>query len=318
MTATLLQQIKDANKSYLAGAPKALDAAGEPFVVVACIDPRLTGLLEPAMGLPRNRAIVVRTAGNRVSSDDRGAQRSVAAGLYLKHASEILIVGHTDCALSNFSAADVIERFRNAGVPRTAFGDEDLRSWFGAFSDIKANIAESIQYLRRSGLVPGGTKIHGLLLDTATSAVEVTWDGDVPHAEDITAKAAEPEPPKPQESVEATAHQKPVAAAKGPIVIGGERPSAQPMSLREVTAALKTLVARERGRPEFQRALVDLAAAVRERKPAHVLFVLDQMLQRYESQYPDLKPAFETLKSAIESKGQTGFNYIDFIRMAFE
>jgi len=266
--------------------------------------------------LPRNRAIVVRTAGNRVGGDDRGIQRSVAAGLYMKHAQEIFVVGHTDCALSKFSAAEVIERFRSVGVPRTAFGDEDLRCWFGAFNDVKANVGDSIQYLRRSGMVPVGMKIHGLVLDTVTGAIEVTWDGDIAHAEEV--KAPVSEPAKPPESTETKAPQKPAPAATRPIVIGEEGASAQPMSMREVTAALKTLVARERGRPEFQRALVDLAAALRERKPAHVLSVLDQMLTRYESQYPNLRPAFHVLKSAIESKGQTGFNYSEFIKMAFE
>lgn len=318
MSTTLLQQIRDANKSYLTGAPKALDAVAEPFIVIVCIDPRLTCLLEPAMGLPRNRAIVVRTAGNRVCADDRGIQRSIAAGLYMKHAKEIFVVGHTDCAMSKFSTAEVIESFRSAGVPRTAFGDDDLRSWFGAFGDVKTNVVESIQFLRRSGLVPSSMKIHGLVLDTVTGAVDVIWDGDVPHAEDLAAKPPEAEPAKLPQSAAVTASQAHEAAAKRPIVIGEDRVAAKSMSMREVTAALKTLVARERGRPEFQRSLIDLAAALRDKKPARILSVLDQILSRYESQYPDLRPALEALKSAIESKGQAGFNYIEFIKMALE
>jgi hypothetical protein len=270
------------------------------------------------MGLPRSRAIVVRTAGNRVGADDRGIQRSVAAGLYMKHAKEIFIVGHTDCAMSKFSAVEVIESFRSAGVPRTAFGDDDLRSWFGAVGDVKTNVAESMQFLRRSGLVPSCMKIHGLVLDTATGVLDVIWDGDVTPAEDLAARRPEAEPAKAPQPAAPVASLAPETAAKRPIVIGEDRVAAKPMSLREVTAALKALVAHERGRPEFQRSLIDLAAALRDKKPARIMSVLDQILSRYESQYPELRPALEVLKSAIASKGQAGFNYVEFIRMAFE
>jgi len=318
MSPTLLQQIVDANKSYLAGVSKSLDANAEPFVVVACIDPRLTCLLEPAMGLPRNRAVVVRTAGNRVCADDRDTQRSIATGLYIKRAAEVFIVGHTDCAMSKFSSAEVIESFRSAGVPRTAFGDEDLRSWFGAFGDIKSNVLESIQFLRRSGLVPSSVKIHGLVLDTRTGAVEVILDGDVASVDDLAIRPPEAEAAKPIQPPAAPVSRTPETAAKRPIVIEEDRVPAKPMSLREVTAALKTLVARERGRSEFQRNLMELAAALRDKRTARILSVLDQILSRYESAYPDLRPSLEALKSMIESKGSAEFNYIQFIKTAFE
>jgi len=131
---SLLRQIVEANKSYAAGHPRLLDPEGEPFVVVACIDPRLTGLLEPALGLPRRRAVVIRTAGNQLSEKNSDSLRSLAAALYIKNAGEIVIVGHTDCGLSHFSVPEVVENFRRAGVRRTAFGHEDLRAWFGAFA----------------------------------------------------------------------------------------------------------------------------------------------------------------------------------------
>src|SRR5512144_647566 len=104
---SLLRQIEEANKSYRAGTPRLLDPAGDPFVVICCIDPRLTGFLEPALGLPKHRAVVIRTAGNRMSAADPDALRSVAVALFVKNAREILVVGHTDCGLASFSAVAV-------------------------------------------------------------------------------------------------------------------------------------------------------------------------------------------------------------------
>jgi len=187
---TLLRRILEANKSFLAGAGRPLDASGEPFVVVACMDARLTGLLEPAMGLPRNRAVIVRTAGNRVSRANPDVLRSIAVGFFVKGAREVFVVGHTDCAMAGFSAAQAAENFRKAGVARAAFGDEDLRTWFGAFVSVEANVRESVDALRRSGLVPAGGKVHGLIIDTAGGALQVIVDGD---AEPASARAPEAE-----------------------------------------------------------------------------------------------------------------------------
>ncbi len=84
MTECLLNQLQEANRQFLLGSPKYLDSAGDSFIVISCIDPRLTGLLEPALGLPKHRAIVIRTAGNLISETGPDMLRSVAAGLYLK------------------------------------------------------------------------------------------------------------------------------------------------------------------------------------------------------------------------------------------
>src|SRR3974377_2009124 len=116
MSPTLLQQIKEANNRYLAGSPQMLDSKGDPFLVLACMDPRLTGMLEPLLGLPKHRAIVIRTAGNLVSEVNHDVLRSVAVALFTKGAREIFIAGHTDCALSKFSAPEVVDAFRKAGI----------------------------------------------------------------------------------------------------------------------------------------------------------------------------------------------------------
>jgi len=175
---SLLNQIIAANKSYLSGTPSFLDPAGEPFVVITCIDSRLTGLVEPALGLSRHRAIVIRTAGNQVSEKNSDLLRSLAVALYVKNAREIVIVGHTDCGLSNFSVSEVTENFRKAGIPRAAFGHEDLRSWFGAFADIRGNVLRGIEYLRKSSLAPPTIKTHGLILDTESGILQVVVDGE--------------------------------------------------------------------------------------------------------------------------------------------
>jgi carbonic anhydrase len=98
--------------------------------------------------------------------------------VYLKGARQVFVVGHTDCALADFSASAVMETFQRAGVPRSAFGDQDLGGWFGAFHDIRANVLQTIESLRNSGVLPDRLKIHGIILGTHDGKLEIVFDDD--------------------------------------------------------------------------------------------------------------------------------------------
>jgi carbonic anhydrase len=324
---TLLRQIVEANKSFLAGTPRFLDPAGEPFVVVACIDPRLTGLLEPALGLPRHRAIVIRTAGNQLSQRTHDELRSIAVALYVKSAREIFVVGHTDCGMSTFSVAEVTENFRKAGIPRSAFGDEDLRTWFSAFASIRNNVLGSIEYLRRSGFIACDVKIHGLILETNQGSLEVALDGDLisqgaapPVMEQEPAKTVPPvgedvgkedatvpmlgKTPFPSSPAQAAQKQK-----KGPIVVGqpainakGDTAAATPDSLFAAALVLKNFIYHERQDQRLQKSIADLRTMWRQEKsPTHVFAGLGNIIRAYEADYPNLRGAVLYLENAIKS-----------------
>jgi carbonic anhydrase len=313
---SLLRQIGEANKSYLAGTPRFLDAGGDPFVVVACIDPRLTGFLEPALGLPRHRAIIIRTAGNQLSERTRDELRSIAVALYVKNAREIVVVGHTDCGMSTFSAADVAEAFRKAGIPRNAFGDEDLRSWFGAFASIRDNVLGSVAFLRRSGIVPREVRIHGLVLETDKGTIEIVADADLvkevaappvalPESsgvaagpqENKTTVAAPPPAPAPSESV----------PKKGPIIVGQPAAKAEPVvappaSLLEAALVMRDFIHRERQGQQVRKSIEDIKALWKQDKNPYGVFAELQKIGRaYEAKYPKLPGALAYLENAIRS-----------------
>jgi carbonic anhydrase len=324
---TLLRQIGEANKSFLSGSPRFLDSAGEPFVVVACIDPRLTGFLEPALGLPKHRAVVIRTAGNQLSERTRDELRSIAVALYVKNAREILIVGHSDCGMSTFSAADVAEAFRKAGIPRSAFGDDDLRIWFGAFGSIRENVIGSTTFLRKSGIVPRDVKIHGLLLDTDKGTMEVVVDGDLVREtaapsvavselkvaeapagttgkKEVAPAATPPSVPVPPPPAQAQAEP---TAKKGPIIVGPpvtktEPAVAPPSSLLDAALVLRDFINRERQNQQMQKAVADLKALWKqERNPYRVFTELQKIGHAYETRYPRLPGALVYLENATRS-----------------
>jgi carbonic anhydrase len=329
-TGTLLQEIREANSSFLAGAPRFLDPDGEPFVVLACIDPRLTGFLEPALGLPRNRALVVRSAGNQSSQD---TVRSIAAGVYLRGALEVFVVGHTDCALAHFSVPEVTESFRRAGIPRSAFGDADLRVWFGAFHDIKANVLQTVESLRKSGVLPGRVKIHGIIFGTLDGKIEVVFDGDL----NVEAAWAEPQPtvaavgprsssqPGPTDVQEKPSITPPPLPspelARKPIVIavetGRKAQSAPVANLFDAVAVFRDFFGRERQDKKLQQHVAELRALMKKQADSTtILQAVEKSVKEYEQQYPDLPAAVAFCRKALQSR-TTGSNFIELMRRFF-
>ena len=336
MTRTLLTDILDCNSSYVNKSAKVLDSAGEPFLIVACVDQRLTGLLEPALGLPRSRGHVLRTAGNTISQSNRDVLRSVAAGLYIKRVKEILIIGHTGCGMAQFQAKEVIDNFRAAGIPRSAFGEEDLRIWFGAFSDIRSNVLRSIDCLRRCGIVSPSIKIHGLIMDTLSGSLEIVFNGDtqiapatlVPEVSRVDASG----PPKPGviESADSpkvpSIAQDPVGVRKRPVVISdGKIPGLRAeiprssTSYVELVRKLKEILIEEKKNPHFKRDLSKIASELKsERDPVRFVIALRELAHNYESRYPQLPAIVEQLIAALEGKGPAGARIVELVRILLE
>ncbi len=327
MSTSLLQQIRECNNSYRAGQPRLLDSSGAPFIVLACIDSRLTGLLEPALGLPRHRALVIRVAGNQVSQAAPEALRSIAVAVYVKGGRELLVVGHTDCSMASFSAPQVIDSFRNAGVARSAFGGDDLRTWFGAFADIRGNVLSGISFIRRSGILPPDLKVHGLILGTDDGAIEVVDDGDVAAAatpgvpvetgrESVKSPLERaPQPHIPEIPPAPVAHR-----PHGPKPVSPEPPvGVPPASVAAAATVLRDFFLRESGDAHFQQTAVDLKALLkRERNPARILSVLDRIARDYRVRYPELPATLEYLKKSLQTEGATGMQFMEFIRRILE
>jgi carbonic anhydrase len=311
MTSSLLEQILEANRSYLAGSPRTLEAGDPPFVVVSCVDARLTGLLEQAMGLPRHRAIVVRTAGNRVAAEHHDALRSIVAAVFVKGATEVFVVGHTDCAMAAFQSAQVVESFRSAGIPRSAFGDLDLRSWFGAIGSVRDNVAESVSFLRSCPLLPRGFPVCGLIIDTESGRLErmqetnvssvssqssVTGAPPVQPEKDHTPAAPPSVPPPPP--VQPPAYVAPTAAA-APAATAVKPPE----NLIDAARVLAAVIQSERGNPHFQQELLELRTALHgERNPLKLIALLERMASRYQTRHPELPPVIALLKRVLTSR----------------
>ena len=140
---------------------------GRRVAIVACMDARLNpyGLLE----LSEGDAHIIRNAGGAVTPD---VIRSLAISQRLLGTEEIVLIHHTGCGMLTFDD----DEFRSAIERDTGIRPE----WPAeAFSDLDADVRQSVLRVRRSPFVPHRDAVRGFVYDVDTRRLrEIDVDGD--------------------------------------------------------------------------------------------------------------------------------------------
>jgi carbonic anhydrase len=133
---------------------------GKGLAVVACMDARLN--VYALLGLREGEAHVIRNAGGVVTED---VIRSLAISQRLLGTKEVVLVHHTDCGMLTFTDDQVKADIES---------DTGLRPHFAleAFSDLEADIRQSIARIKASPFVPSNDAIRGFVYDVHTGALQ--------------------------------------------------------------------------------------------------------------------------------------------------
>ncbi len=177
--ATLLDAVLRANGARCGGDSAAqadLPPGAHPFVI-SCMDPRLVGILIPALGLERDAPPQAKFAGGVVRPGDQAGVRSVLAAAVFNTATEVLVVGHTDCRMGKTSAMEVRSGLARLGVTAEAFGGEDPVAWLGGFPSEHQSVVASVAALRADPRIPPAMPVHGLLFNIESGRLEVVVRG---------------------------------------------------------------------------------------------------------------------------------------------
>jgi carbonic anhydrase len=177
----LFEAVLAANQRALAGdcaaGVRVADYADElPVVALTCIDPRLNRLLPGVLGLPEENFIWLRNAGNIISGPLSSTMRSLALACAIKGGREIAIIGHTDCRVSQTTAAGLLEKFKALGIERNKLPD-NITEYFGLFSGVRQNVIRAVDIVRSSPLIGPKTIVQGVVVDIHTGGVEWVANG---------------------------------------------------------------------------------------------------------------------------------------------
>lgn len=147
-----LEEILTANKEFVAHGKHdytAEDIAAsklpkKKMAIFTCMDTRLTEILEPAMGIQRGDAKIIRTVGNYLTGEFDAVIRSLMVAIYELGVEEIFVVGHYECGMAKTTADSLAAAMRAHGVTEEAIAKihGELETWADAFRDPVENVKD--------------------------------------------------------------------------------------------------------------------------------------------------------------------------------
>ena len=177
----LLDNILGVNKKFVRpGAfPPLPKNPKKQFAIFTCMDTRLVDFLEPAMGIKRGDAKIIKNAGNTLVDPNGGVIRSLVAAVFMLGVEEIFVIGHKDCGMSTVDAVKLKEMMVARGIDPAAIDTlvPDLGQWLGAFACPEENVARVAEVIRASPLIPKDVPVHGLIFCPNDGQLEVVVRG---------------------------------------------------------------------------------------------------------------------------------------------
>lgn len=126
------------------------------IAVLACMDARMN--VYGILGLNEGESHVIRNAGGVVTEDEI---RSLAISQRLLGTREIVLIHHTDCGMLTFTDDQFKQSIMDEVGAKPAWAAE-------AFSDLQADVRQSIQRIKNSPFIPHRDQVRGFVFDVAT------------------------------------------------------------------------------------------------------------------------------------------------------
>jgi carbonic anhydrase len=137
------------------------------LAIVTCMDSRLN--VFAALGLRDGEAHVLRNAGGVITDD---VIRSLAVSQRRLGTREVMLIHHTDCGMQALTDDGFRAELQDATGVAPAFAIE-------SFSDVEADVRQSILRVRRSAFVPHRDVVRGFVYDVDTHLLrETSVDAD--------------------------------------------------------------------------------------------------------------------------------------------
>lgn len=164
-----LEELLDRNARFAHGYDEELPPIPSlRTLIVACPDPRV----DPAqvLGLELGEAVVIRTAGGRVTPavlQNLALLAQVAATEGATGGFELLLMQHTDCGMARLQGPEHAEGLA------AYFGVDVDELAAKSIADPYAGVRADIEGLAANRLVPGSLSVSGLVYDVETGTAEL-------------------------------------------------------------------------------------------------------------------------------------------------
>lgn len=183
----ILEQILQANKSFIKNLPSESLRTYSPsskfpnrrLAIFTCMDTRLVEFLEPALGIGRGEAKIIKNAGNTITGPFEATIRSLIVSIFELGVNEVIVIGHYDCGVAHTSSQELTGKMLARGIAPEAIKmvEGELEQWLDKFHHPVENVEQAVDKIRTNPLIPDDVPIHGLMFDPGTGEIEVVVDG---------------------------------------------------------------------------------------------------------------------------------------------
>jgi len=149
------------------------------LAVFTCMDTRLVDFLEPALGIAREDAVIIKNAGNTVTGSFEATIRSLVIAIFELGVQEIMVIGHEDCGVAHSTSQDIITKMKERGISYDAIKmvKIEMEQWLNNFHRPHENVQEVVDKIRNNPLIPADVPVHGLIFEPHTGEIAVLVDG---------------------------------------------------------------------------------------------------------------------------------------------
>ncbi|EGO62175.1 beta-class carbonic anhydrase [Acetonema longum] len=149
------------------------------IALITCMDTRLVGFLEEALGIQRGDAVIIKLAGAVAGNSLDAALRSLMLAIYELDVKEIIVVGHHDCGALQTSPHRLKDSMRLQGIEANWIEqfEHSILSWLDDLTEVESEVLKLVGALRQNPLIPSTVRIHGLLIDPVRGEAALLHSG---------------------------------------------------------------------------------------------------------------------------------------------
>ncbi len=180
---SLLDEVTQANQHFITHLPNNFSVINKlpqrKLAIITCMDTRLVDFLEPALGIRRGEAKIIKTAGNSVTGKFDDIIRSLLVCIYELGVKEIMVIGHHACGMEHATSEELISNMLKAGISQSAIDEvkSELTTWVDEFHHPILNVKHTVLNIRNNPLIADNIPVHGLIFHPDTGKTDIIVNG---------------------------------------------------------------------------------------------------------------------------------------------
>ena len=180
---SLLDEVTQANHHFITHLPSSFSAINKlpqrKLAIITCMDTRLVDFLEPALGIGRGEAKIIKTAGNSVTDEFDDIIRSLLVCIYELGVEEIMVIGHHACGMAHATSDELIDAMLARGIAQQDIDKvkAKLTAWVDEFHDPELNVVHTVNNIKNNPLIAKNIPVHGLIFHPDNGEVDVLVNG---------------------------------------------------------------------------------------------------------------------------------------------